>query len=166
MSSRTPPTLFVIAAAIFATIQGAGVTQAQSYQDWVEVPMQFGTPIDDRQSVSANHDATSVQGCSQIVARFNALTRERISKARAFNARYGSMTLSSRQLTGFCSAYERNLSAIYDQVGEMNYLADVATAHCPARVPQAIRRQADETWADYSSATGRLGSECHYGATE
>ena len=165
MSFRTPLALFAAAGVAAVALQGASVTQAQSYEVWEPVPMRNGIPIQQGQTMSAEYAAAPAQAvpnCGQLVARFNQITQARISTARSFNARYGNMTLSSRKLTGFCSAYENNLAAMYDQVGEMNYLAEVAAATCPARVPQAIRRQADDTWADYSNGSVRLNAECNF----
>ena len=167
MSSRIALALFAVAGAGVAALQGASATQAQSYEVWEATPVSNGAADTARHDMSAQYSAApapAAPNCGQVVARFNQISQSRRSAARAFNARYGNMTLSSRKLTGFCSAYETNLSAMYDQVAEMNYLAETASAMCPARVPEAIRQQADATWADYSSGSARLSAECNYDA--
>lgn len=170
MSARTALALIASAGAGFAALQGAAVSQAQSADVWEATPIADGTPIEARQQMSTQYAsaasapaaAETGPSCGQVVARFNEITRSRMTNARSFAARYGNMTLSSRKLTGFCGAYEINLETMYDQVAEMNYLADAAGASCPVGVPVAIRQQADHTLADYSSGSARFDSECNF----
>lgn len=160
MLARLTLATLAIGASAAIAIETAPQAEAQSYQEWVEVPLD--QPKQSMRQVAPEPVQQTGPNCGQLVARYNQITRERMSAARNFDARYADMTLSSRKLTGFCSAYENRLATLYDQVGEMNYLADTAAGVCPARVSQMIRSQADDSWGDYSSGSARLQQDCLY----